>query len=157
MLPQRNRDYLSLLSLCLRGEILIENDADMFGWEQKAEAVAKVFHTLTLEEQARCAIFSDNYGRCAAIDFYGKKYHLPPAIGRHNNYWIRGPGNYTGELMIILGGELRDKQEEFESVVVAETVHCNYCMPYENNLRIYVCRNLKVPLQTLWPQLKAYQ
>jgi len=131
--------------------------ADMFGWEQKAEAVARIYHSLTPEEQSTCALFADNYGRCAAIDFYGNKYHLPPAIGRHNNYWIWGPGNYTGELMIILGGGLRDKQEKFESVVVADTIHCDYCMPYENNLCIYVCRNLKMPLQTIWPQLKAYQ
>ncbi len=131
--------------------------ADMFGWEQKAQAVAAVFRSLAPEEQSKCAIFADNYGRCAAIDFYGRRYNLPAAIGRHNNYWIWGPRNYTGELMIILGGALEDKQEQFESVVVAGTVHCDYCMPYENDLRVYLCRNLKVPLSSIWPRLKSYQ
>jgi hypothetical protein len=59
--------------------------------------------------------------------------------------------------MIILGGALRDKQEQFESVVIADAVPCDYCMPYENSLNIYICRSLKVPLQSIWPQLKAYQ
>jgi hypothetical protein len=130
--------------------------ADMFGWEAKAEAVAKVYSRLSPDERRKCAIFADNYGRCGAIDFYGEALELPPSIGRHNNYWIWGPRGYTGELMIILGGELEDKQQQFESVEVAGVVTCNYCMPYENNLRIYVCRNLKTPLRELWPRLKNF-
>ena len=130
--------------------------ADMFGWEGKAEAVALVFNNLSPEDKAKCAIFADNYGRCGAIDYYGKKYGLPETIGKHNNYWIWGPRGYTGELMIILGGALEDKQQKFESVEVAGTVSCKYCMPYENDLRIYVCRHLKVNLKDFWPRLKNF-
>jgi len=130
--------------------------ADMFGWKEKAAAVAAVYNTLSPEEKAKCALFADNYGRCAAIDFFGKAYGLPKSIGPHNNYWIWGPRNYTGELVIILGGALEDIQEVFEKVEVVGTVTCPYCMPYENNLRIYVCRNLKVPLKELWAQLRHF-
>lgn len=135
---------------------LPQSYADMFGWEDKARDVAKVYHSLSPEDQRKCAIFGDNYGRCAAIDFFGKKYGLPDAIGNHNNYWIWGPRGYTGELVIILGGDLEDKQEKFESVVVAGTSTCRYCMPYENNLRIYVCRKLKTPLPDLWASIKHF-
>jgi hypothetical protein len=131
--------------------------ADMFGWEDKAAAVAKVFHSLSPEDQAKCALFGDNYGRCGAIDFYSKKYGLPKSIGSHNNYWLWGPRNYTGELVIILGGNLKGKTDRFESVTVADTVRSAYAMPYENNLAIYICRNSKMPLKELWPQLKHYE
>ena len=130
--------------------------ADMFGWEDKAAAVAKVFHSLSPEDQAKCAIFGDNYGRCGAIDFYSSKYDLPKSIGRHNNYWIWGPREYTGELMIILGGDLKGKTDIFESVTIADSVMTEHAIPYENNLAIYVCRNLKMPLKEMWPQLKHY-
>ncbi len=130
--------------------------ADMFGWEEKAQAVARAYHSLGPEDQTKCAIFADNYGRCGAIDYYSKKYNLPKSIGKHNNYWIWGPRGYTGELMLILGGGLKDKEESFESVEVSSTVTCEYCMPYENNLRIYVCRNLKMSLTELWPRLKTF-
>lgn len=130
--------------------------ADMFGWEEKAAAVAKAYHSLSAEEQRKCALFGDNYGRCAAIDFFGKKYGLPDSIGNHNNYWIWGPRGYTGEVVIILGGDLEDKQQEFRSVEIVGTVHCRYCMPYENDLRIYVCKGLKTPLPELWSQIKHY-
>jgi hypothetical protein len=130
--------------------------ADMFGWQEKVAAVAKVFHSLTPEEQAKCALAGDNYGRCGAIDFYGRSYGLPKSIGRHNNYWIWGPRDYTGELVLVLGGALEDKKESFESVEVAGILHSEYCMPYENDLRIYVCRKLRVPLKDLWPRLRSF-
>jgi 4-amino-4-deoxy-L-arabinose transferase-like glycosyltransferase len=130
--------------------------ADRFGWEEKARAVAEVYHRLSPQEQKVCRIFADNYGRCGAIDFFGRAYGLPPAIGRHNSYWIWGPGDFDGQLLIILGGDLEDHQRGFEHVEVAGSVSCQYCMPYENNLNIYVCRRLKIPLRELWPQLKHY-
>ena len=131
--------------------------ADMFGWEQKAKDVAATFHMLTPDEKARCAIFGDNYGRCGAIDFFGPKYGLPKSIGRHNNYWIWGPRDYTGELMMILGGDLKDKQEIFESVEIVGRSACEYCMPYENNLNIYLCRGLKTTLRESWPRLRHFE
>ncbi len=130
--------------------------ADMFGWREKAAAVAKVYLALPDNDRAKCAIFGDNYGRCGAIDFFGKQYGLPKSIGRHNNYWLWGPRQYTGEVMIILGGDLEDKQKIFESVEVAGIATCDYCMPYEKNLRVFVCRKLNVPLAEMWNRLKLY-
>jgi hypothetical protein len=128
----------------------------MFGWPEKAAAVAQAFYRLTPEEQARCAIFADNYGRCGALDFFGSHYGLPRSIGRHNSYWMWGPGEYTGDLVLILGGNLRDKQEAFSRVDIVGTVQSKYCMPYENNLNIYLCRGLRVPLKKLWGSIKAF-
>lgn len=131
--------------------------ADMFGWEDKATAVARVYEGLASEEQARCAIFGENYGRSAAIDFFGRRHGLPRAIGNHNNYWIWGPGRYTGEIMIVIGGDINHLRRQFDSVDVAARVHTEYCIPYENDLPIYVCRRLKSPLKDLWSQIKHYE
>jgi 4-amino-4-deoxy-L-arabinose transferase-like glycosyltransferase len=131
--------------------------ADMFGWERKATDVAAVYNALPEADRKRCAIFANNYGRCAAIDYYGPRLGLPKAIGDHNNYWLWGPRGYTGELVIILGGALADKKQVFDSVRVAAISSAPLCMPYENNLAIYVCRGLKVPLADFWPRLKHYQ
>jgi hypothetical protein len=130
--------------------------ADMFGWEDKAAAVSRAYHRLAPEDQAKCAVFGDNYGRCGAIDFYGKKYGLPESVGGHNNYWIWGPRQYTGEVVLILGGDLEKKQRVFSGVEVVDSVSTRYCMPYENHLRIYLCRNLKIPMNELWQRIKNY-
>jgi hypothetical protein len=130
--------------------------ADMFGWPEKAAAVAQAFYRLTPEEQARCAIFSDNYGRCGALDFFGRHYGLPRSIGKHNSYWMWGPRDYTGELMLILGGGLKDQQEKFSRVEIVGTVASQYCMPYENHLNIYLCRGLKASLHQGWATTKTF-
>jgi len=130
--------------------------ADMFGWKAKAEAVAAVYHRLPAEDQARAAIFGGDYGRAGAIDYYADEYGLPKAIGNHNNYWIWGPGDATGDVVIVLGGEIEDLERRFESVEVAGIASCDYCMPYEDDLPIHVCRTLRLPIAELWPLAKHY-
>jgi hypothetical protein len=131
--------------------------ADMFGWKEKVEGVADVYQSLSEDEKTKCAIYGTNYGRCAAIDYYGNKYGLPKTIGNHNNYWIWGPRNYTGEVMIILGGDLEDHQPDFREVTLAKVVDCTYCMPYEDQMPIYVCKGLKVNLREIWSQEKHFE
>lgn len=130
--------------------------ADMFGWKEKAQAVASAYNTLTPAEKSICAIYSDNYGRCGAIDLFGKDLGLPNAIGSHNNYWVWGPGNYNGELVIVLGSSKEQLERSFESVQKITTSTCTYCMPYENNLSVFICRKIKVPLKEVWPEIKKY-
>ncbi len=130
--------------------------ADMFGWKEKAQDVATVFNSLTAEEKEKCAIFSTNYGRCGAIDFYGEQFGLPKSIGNHNNYFLWGPREYTGELVIIVGGKLEDHVEDFESVSLMKISTCTYCMPYENNVKIFLGRNLKYNLPEVWQHEKHY-
>jgi 4-amino-4-deoxy-L-arabinose transferase-like glycosyltransferase len=130
--------------------------ADMFGWPEKAAAVAQAFYRLKPEEQARCAIFADNYGRCGALDFFGNHYGLPRSIGRHNSYWVWGPGDYTGELVLVLGGDLEDKQQKFTRVDIVGTVDAPYSLPYENHLNIYLCRGLRTSLPQVWKSMRHF-
>jgi hypothetical protein len=130
--------------------------ADMFGWEEKVVAVARVYHSLLPEEQKARAIFADNYGRCGAIDFFAEKYGLSKAIGRHNSYWIWGPRQYTGDLVLVLGGDIQGKTAVFNKVDVVDSVNTKYSMPYESSLRIYLCQGLKEPLEKFWQTLRYY-
>jgi len=131
--------------------------ADMFGWKEKASDVAKVYQSLSKEDRTKCAVFSNNYGRCGAIDFFGKELGLPKSIGSHNNYWIWGPRNYTGEVVIILGGKMEDQLNYFASCELAGVSTCSYCMPYENNVNIFLCRGLKAQFKEVWKGVKHYE
>lgn len=130
--------------------------ADMFGWEEQARAVAEVYHSLTDEEKLVCAIFGDNYGRSGAIDYFADKYDLPLSIGNHNNYWIWGPGEYDGKLLITVSNNIGDKPDHFEQVEEMGVVSSRYVMPYENNLKVFVCRNLKATPNEIWSAIKSY-
>jgi hypothetical protein len=130
--------------------------ADRFGWQEKAAAVARIYQALPPEDRAVAAIFGHNYGRAGAIDYFGRELGLPYAISTHNSYWVWGPRGYSGEVVIVLGGDGEDLEERFESVELAGRVQCRYCMPYENDLPIYLCRRLKLSLPELWQLSKHY-
>lgn len=107
--------------------------ADRFGWPEMVEAVANVYNSLPPEERSRTAIFGNDYGQAGAIDFYGKRYGLPKAVGGHLAYWTWGPRNYSGESVLVLG----DSQE----------VH----------FTIYLCKGPKSwTFQTFWDELKKF-
>jgi hypothetical protein len=136
---------------------LPQHYADMFGWENMAKKVAKVYHHLSPEEKSKCGIFVQNYGEAGAIDFFGQKLGLPKAISGHNNYWLWGARGYTGEIMIIIGGNRNDYEEIFQDVEQVEVISHKYAMPYENNLPVYLCRKGIIPLKKIWPKIKHYE
>lgn len=131
--------------------------ADMFGWEGVAQRVATYYHTLSPEEQKKTAIFANNYGDAGAIDFFGPKYGLPKAIGGHQNYWIWGPRDYTGESIIVLGeGNERNMQTKCTSYSIIGNTNDPLSRPDEW-MPIYHCRGFKWNLQTVWPELKRWR
>jgi hypothetical protein len=141
---------------------LPQHFADRFGWENMVNTIAQVYHTLTPEEQSQCILFARNYGQAGAIDFFGEKYDLPKAACNHNNYWLWGPGERGGEIAIFIGyrGEIKDNvkylKQYFLEVEHVTTFKCTYCMPYENNLPIFICRKPKEPLKKVWVNFKTY-
>jgi hypothetical protein len=129
--------------------------ADQFGWEEMTAAVARVFNGLPPEVRAKTAIFGQNYGQAGAIDLFGPKYGLPPAISGHMNYFYWGPRDYTGESVIVMQGRQQDLERRFASVERVASVSHPYSMPYEH-FDIFYCRGLKQPLKEIWPQVKNW-
>ncbi|MGA9118227.1 MAG: glycosyltransferase family 39 protein [Bacteroidota bacterium] len=142
--------------------VLPQQYADMFGWEEMVAGIAKTYGTLTPEEQAKCVLYVRNYGEAGAIDFFGKKYGLPGALCPHNNYWLWGPGEKTGDVAIVLGGErnlqenLNDLQRVYRSVEPAFMTNCSLCMPYENGRQFFICRGMTTTFQKIWPGERIY-
>jgi hypothetical protein len=131
--------------------------ADQFGWEEMVRDVARVYNSLPMEERAKAAIFGQNYGEAAAIDFFGPKYGLPAALSGHQNYFLWGPRGYTGEVMVVLDDSDDDERQQFASVEDRGRVNISeYAMPGERRLHIYVCRGLKMPMEKLWPMVKVW-
>ena len=118
--------------------------------------VAKVYNTLPDSEKADCAIYTTNYGRAGAIDFFGEQYGLPKSICGHNNYWYWGPGNSSGKIIIIVGGKLEEHIDDFESVVEAGISDNPYAMPFERHVSIFIARGLKIPLQQAWKENRSF-
>ena len=134
---------------------LPQHFADEFGWEEMARKVGEVYNALPPEQRAKTAIFANGYGQAGAIDFFGKKYGLPKAICNHQNYWLWGPRDYTGESVIVLGSDGQGDREHFATVeAMGRTDH-----PYarrDEHFDIFLCRDLNTTLQALWPKTKKW-
>src|SRR5829696_9177711 len=138
------------------GESLPQYYADEFPWPGMVAAVARVYYSLSPEEKERTAIFANNYGQAAAVDFFGPQYGLPKAISGHQNYFLWGPRHYTGEIIIVLGDTEESARDDFDSVTVAATLDNPYAYRYENR-PILLCRGLKWNLQTEWRKVKNWR
>ena len=130
--------------------------ADRFGWENMVRTVASVYRRLNADERAQCIIFTDNYGQAGAIDYFGPLYGLPGAICGHNNYYLWGPGDKSGELAIVFGVSREKLESAYEEVEEVAVVVSPFAMPWETNREVYVCRRLKVPFEELWRRAKSF-
>ena len=135
---------------------LPQDYADMEGWPEMTAAVAGVYNRLPAKDRAKAAIFADNYGEAAAIDFFGAQYHLPPALSGHNQYYLWGPRGYDGSVLIKINGEESQLRSVFREVRLVKRFTNPYNRPFEDQMPIYLCRGIKVPLDVLWPKTKQY-
>jgi hypothetical protein len=131
--------------------------ADQLGWEDYVERVSRVYRSLPEEERVKAGIFAGNYGEAGALDVYGKRLGLPPALSGHQNYYLWGPQGFTGEILIVITESPEVLRSLCESVEDAgPALRHPLAMPYENRTFIYVCRRLKQPLGVLWPKVKVW-
>ncbi|MEM7552215.1 MAG: glycosyltransferase family 39 protein [Bacteroidota bacterium] len=130
--------------------------ADMHGWEEQVAAIAEAYHSLDVDEKKNTYLFGSNYGKAGAIDYYADEYDLPKSIGNHNSYWIWGYRDYDGGTLILLSSNPDGLKELFHSVEKYADYGCSYCMSYEDVLGIYICRDLKKPVEEFWKELKNY-
>lgn len=129
--------------------------ADEFGWDEMAQEAGRIYNSLPPEQRMKTAIFANGYGQAGAIDFFGKKYGLPKAICNHQNYWLWGPRDYTGESVLVLGSDGTGDRKRFATVeAVGKTDH-----PYsrrDEHFELFLCRDLNTTLPARWPKMKKW-
>jgi hypothetical protein len=130
--------------------------ADMFGWEGLARDVSAVYLALPEAERASTVVLAHNYGEAGALEYYAGRYPLPSVISTHNSYWFWGYPKEGFRTVIVLRGSEEDHRKSCDEVTLAATHTCRYCMPYENNLPIYVCRGLRVSPAEIWKNEKSF-
>lgn len=134
---------------------LPQHIADRYGWQELVAAVGRAADRLSPAERARAVVFTSNYGEAAALEVLGSG--LPRVISGHNNYWLWGPGDLRpDDPVLIVGGRGTELQAYFAQFEQVETVRCEWCMPVENDVPIYLGRGLRQPIEALWPKVKIF-
>jgi len=131
--------------------------ADQFGWREIVAETSKAYNQLSTAERPSCGIFAQDYGQAGAIDFFGPRLGLPPALSGHQTYWIWGPRGYSGNCLIVLDDNRERLEELFEHVEYVGTSAANrYAL--EQQIPVFICRGAKFgTLEKVWPQLKKWR
>lgn len=135
----------------------LQGFGDMFGWPEMATAVEEVWNSLPEEERLRTPIYGQNYGESAAVSFFSRDVEGMKVIGRHNNYWIWGPGDWDGQTLIIIGEIGPNLERDFESIELITRLNHPYAVPEEANAPISIARGLKIPVKDFWQKVRLIQ
>jgi hypothetical protein len=128
--------------------------ADMFGWQEQVHAMAKIYNALPESERVQAVVLAYNYGEASALDYFGSKMGLPPAISGHNQYGLWGPGSRTGQVAVAIGFSEGQLRQFYDEVTPVATVSPQYAIPEESHLTIFVCRRPHKSLQESWAEWK---
>ena len=125
-----------------------------FGWSELAEAVKRAADTLSPGERLGAVVMTPSYAEAASLN--ASPLDLPRAISGHNNYWLWGPGDADGEVVIVVTEDPESVKRWYRDVRVVARVECRYCRPVLDRYRIVVARGLRVDRDELWQAVKHY-
>jgi hypothetical protein len=123
------------------------------GWRDLAQHVAMVFNALPSEERERTGILTGNYGEGGALNLYGPALGLPHAMSLTNSFWYRGYDPRLPQTVIVVGFDLEEGQQLFNSCEVAAKNTNAWNVENEESRDhpdILVCRELRVSWPDYW-------
>ena len=129
---------------------------DMTGWKELAELAGSAYNKLDSLQKKNCIFYANNYGQAGAIDFYGKKYHLPAPVSVNDSYIFWAPDSLVANNFIISDHHLGDIPRLFNDYIEIGEIKNIYFR--ENGLKIYLCQNPKPLLNEFFKQrIKAHK
>ncbi|MBE7474638.1 MAG: hypothetical protein DPW09_42005 [Anaerolineae bacterium] len=123
------------------------------GWEDLVYEVAEVYHTLPTEDRAKAGIYTNLYATAGAIDQFGPQYGLPHAVSGSLTYYLWGPG-YSWEVMIIVANRTNILSVFFDRCEPMGVTQRDYVG--STRFYFFVCREPKVPVDTIWSSVKSF-
>lgn len=125
------------------------------GWDKVVRTVAEVYENLSPAERENSGIIADWYGSAGAIDLLGQKYDLPHAVSGHLTYFLWGPGEYSWDTMIVVGGNNGVYKYFFKEVNEITVVHNDFAMFNNTTVPIYLCKEPTLPVARIWKNMKS--
>ncbi|MEW5983661.1 MAG: glycosyltransferase family 39 protein [Acidobacteriota bacterium] len=131
--------------------------ADRLGWQLLVNDVAAARAQLTPDEQSRVVFFAPSYGQAGALDWLGAKQGLRPVYSSHNTYYLWGPPRDPVDVAIVTGNDPDRLAELFEEVQLAGIYDCDFCMPWRDQMPIWIVRRARVRISDQWPEWKHFE
>jgi len=131
---------------------LRQDYADMHGWDEIPQKVAKIYHGLSPEAQQKCLIWGGHYGHAGALNFYRKQYNLPQAHSFNASFvdWV--PDDLDIAWQIQVEDSYLNGSDWFHSVVLLDSIENKYA---RDPGYIYLKSQPKTDLRPVWKALAA--
>jgi len=123
--------------------------ADMIGWNELGNNVIEVYESLSLEDQAHCYIYGENYGQAGAIRYHGMRKGLPEPICFQGSFIFWAPENVDDiKYLIYVNDEIEGIVDYFEEIKEFEGISNHNAR--ESGLPVYLCKNPTSSFKTLY-------
>ncbi len=131
--------------------------SDTVGWHDLVSQVAAIYDGLPAAERSRAVILTSNYGEAGAINTYGRPLGLPSAVSGELTYYYWRPASLDGPVVAV-GLDQSFLSTLFYRCDQVGSISNSYGLHNEEfGAPLLVCRQPKLPLDELWPRLKAFR
>jgi hypothetical protein len=128
--------------------------SDRFGWEELAREVSRVYESLEADERTHTVVLTSNYGQSGSLEYWSRRYELPPVFSRHNSYWLWGPPPESTRVVLAIGFRREDLEAMFEEAVAAGHHEAAYAI--ESDLTVWACRSPRATQAKIWTAIRLY-
>lgn len=126
---------------------LPQDYADMLGWEEMAQKVAKAYHAAA--DPAHCIIYCDNYGQASAVYYARKKWKLPEPYSFNETFLLWAPSKINANAMVYINDEIGDDVNKlFAKIDLIGEVTDPYAR--EQGTKIWLCQAPRSDFGALW-------
>jgi len=116
----------------LQNHPLPQDFADMLGWEEMTQKMAKAYYSLDSSERAHTFLFCDNYGEAGAVNYYRFKYHLPEVHSDNGSFLYWMPRNIHIDNLVLVTDDPNEMQhpfiKDFASAVLVDSITNKYAV-----------------------------
>ena len=152
------RDYIGLEGLFRWEDGIVRNlrqdYADMHGWEEIPQKAAKIYHSLTPEQQRTCLIFAGHYGQAGVMNFYREKYDLPETYSFNASFVAWVPEDLEITCQIDIDDNKQGESSSFFSTVLVDSIENKYA---RDPGYIYFKTKPRQDLTPVWQELVQTQ
>lgn len=128
---------------------LPQDYADMIGWKEQVDTVAKAFASLPPEKQAVTGLVVRNYGQAGALEFYYPRFGLTAPIMLPNNFLL-WPAKPQCKAILAVGIAEEDVQKFFARVTVLGHFQHRWMVPEERDFVLYFAEEPTRDIREAW-------
>ncbi len=128
---------------------LPQDFADMLGWPEIGQAAIRAYQQVP--PGTPVLIYGENYGQAGAVDYFGRKADLPPAVSFSDSYRLWMPQHTNAETLIYINDELGDDvQAIFADIRPMGSVRDSFAR--EVGTTVYLCQDPRRSFADFWAE-----